>query len=327
MQWLEKRWYSDQPAPCWLKPLAALYRYLAERRKQEYLSGRRPRWSAPVPVIVVGNISVGGTGKTPVTLWLVEWLRSQGYSPGIISRGYGGKPASYPYEVMADSPADQSGDEPLMMVRRTGCPLVIDPDRPAAARELLQRHDCDLIISDDGLQHYALGRDIEIAVIDGERGLGNRHCMPAGPLREPETRLQSVDLVLQNGGEAGRFAPYCFRLQPGQLYSPDRKESVSLQQLSGAAVHAVAGIGHPQRFFNTLRQAGLEVIEHAFPDHHPFTSRDIEFGDGLPVVMTEKDAVKVSPDAGSNVWFLEVEASPDVAFADALARKLNCIAK
>ncbi|WP_027856988.1 tetraacyldisaccharide 4'-kinase [Marinobacterium jannaschii] len=327
MQWLEKRWYSDRSAPCWLLPLERLYRYLAERRKQAYLSGKKQSWKAPVPVLVVGNISVGGTGKTPLTLWLVQWLRGQGYSPGIVSRGYGASPPGYPYEVTAASPAPEAGDEPLMMVQRTGCPLVIDPDRPAAVRYLLQHHACDLIISDDGLQHYALGRDIEIAVIDGERGLGNGRCMPAGPLREPETRLHSVDLVIQNGGDPGRFAPYRFNLVPESLHAPDRSKSMPLADLAGGRIHAVAGIGHPQRFFNTLRTAGLEVIEHAFPDHHPFTMSDLAFGDRLPVVMTEKDAVKVSSGAYDNVWFLEVEALPDPAFSDALATKLNCIAK
>ena len=195
---LEQAWYRQAAWLKLLRPLSASFTYLAKRRRESFRSSDK-RWTASVPVIVVGNISVGGTGKTPIVLAIIELLKTQGYRPGVVSRGYGANPPRYPWLVEPEQSAKQAGDEPLLIAIRGQVPVVIDPDRPAAVRDLLAHFDCDVVISDDGLQHYALARDIEIAVIDGERGLGNRRCLPEGALREPPERLSEVDFILQNG--------------------------------------------------------------------------------------------------------------------------------
>ena len=308
-------WYK--PDGGWtkaLKPVSRLFALLAEKRKQRYLG--QSRWVPPVPVVVVGNITVGGTGKTPLVTALVAALQSRGYRPGIISRGFGAKSGGKPIWVTPDSDPTRVGDEPVMLARQLSVPLVVDVDRVRAAQYLLSRCDCDLIIADDGLQHYNLQRHVELLVLDGDRLLGNRLCLPAGPLREPLARMEQVDLILINTSSAtlpelcegaGVHGPgqFCFSLQPSDLISVNG----SLQPAPGAGrVHGVAGIGHPERFFNTLRGLGYDVIGHPFPDHHPFTLADITFDDDLPVLMTAKDAVKCTAFATDRHWYLPVTA-------------------
>lgn len=309
-------WY--QPDGGWttaLKPLSWLFAWLAGRRKQRYL--QRKRWSPPVPVVVVGNITVGGTGKTPLVTALVTALQGRGYRPGIISRGFGARKGGEPVWVTPGSDPARVGDEPVMLARQLNVPLVVDVDRVRAAQYLLNHCDCDLIIADDGLQHYNLQRHIELLVLDGDRLLGNRLCLPAGPLREPLARMGQVDLILINTssatptlpelGDVGAPCPehFCFSLKPSALVSV----SGTMQPAPGVGrVHGVAGIGHPERFFNTLRSLGYDVISHPFPDHHPFTPADITFDDNLPVLMTAKDAVKCTAFATDRHWYLPVTA-------------------
>ena len=322
MKSLDHYWYSHNWVSLALQPLSLLFRLLAWLRRQAYRAGLLRTRRLPVPVIVVGNITVGGTGKSPLVIWLANWLREQGHRPGIISRGYGGRSSEWPVRVDADGDPERVGDEPVMIARRTGCPVWVGPDRPASGAALLAANDCDLVISDDGLQHYALARDIEIAVIDGERGVGNGYALPAGPLREPVARLQQVDLVIANG--VSDLAEWGMSLQAGELVNladPDRR--VALETFRGQRVHGVAGIGNPGRFFSTLRAAGLSVSEHPFADHHPFAAADLEIDDGEPLIMTEKDAVKCAGFARPNHWYLEISAQPDKGFVQQLERRLG----
>jgi subfamily B ATP-binding cassette protein MsbA len=292
-------WYNDTMWVRLLMPLSFVYEQLASLRRR-WLSTHR-RFQPAVPVIVVGNINVGGTGKSPLVISLVNHLKSLGMHPGVVSRGYGGTASSYPREVCITSNSDEVGDEPIMIFNRTNCPVVVDPDRVRATRSLLENHECDVVLSDDGLQHYSLHRDIEIAVIDGERGLGNELCLPAGPLREPVSRLKEVDLVVVNGSAASidtnlsRTLPRQLvemNLVPTRLVNIVTGEVGSLDSIRGMRVHAVVGIGNPNRFFRTLEGLGCIVIPHEFPDHYRFTPNDVVFEDGLPVIMTEKDSVK-----------------------------------
>lgn len=325
MNALVDAWYQGSPWLAPLLPLAALYRKLSEKRRHQFASGARETYRAPVPVIVVGNITVGGTGKTPLVIWLAAELRRLGFRPGIISRGYGGRAPAYPYRVFADSLAEHAGDEPLMLARRTGCPLVVDPVRANAARCLLAHDDCDILISDDGLQHYALARDFEIAVLDGARGLGNGQFLPAGPLREAATRLQEVDLVVVNGAPTREIPAefHVMNLAPGPLSELQIAWGAQGARVDAGdwslahRIHAVAGIGNPERFFLGLEKLGFEVIRHGFPDHHAYSASDLQFSDGLPVVMTEKDAVKCQNLTGSGYWFLPVEADFEDPFRNA----------
>lgn len=292
-----------------LLPLSWIFARLAERRKQKYLA--KNRWQPSVPVLVVGNIAVGGTGKTPVVAALVEGLRERGWQPGIISRGFGVKNASYPLVVTAESSASDMGDEPVMLARQLQVPLVVDPDRVQAAQYLCEHFSCDIIIADDGLQHYNLFRHIELLVMDGERLLGNELCLPAGPLREPPQRMNSVDRILVNGDPR---EPVNSKVPCGSFYltaadlEPVAMDAAGLVPKAGK-VHAVAGIGNPGRFFKALEGLGFEVIPHAFADHHAFSREDINFDDVLPVLMTAKDAVKCQPFADSRHWYLPVTAS------------------
>nr|WP_297459210.1 tetraacyldisaccharide 4'-kinase [uncultured Halomonas sp.] len=313
-----------------LRPLEWLYRAVVKARRAAYSSGRKPVWRAPVPVIVVGNITLGGTGKSPLVAWLGRWLSEQGWRPGIVSRGYGGKAPRYPLGVGVDSPVTQSGDEPLMLAQQTGLPVVVDPDRPRGVRQLIAAG-CDIVISDDGLQHYALGRDIELLVIDGERGFGNARCLPAGPLREPLSRLDDVDAVIVNGQPRHSLAVPGARMQLMQL-QPVRWRRLTdgfchpAHELPFTGhVHALAGIGHPQRFFATLAALGVAFEAHPLSDHHRFSAADLDFGDDRPVVMTAKDAVKCRPFADDRCWSLDVEACPEPAFADWLRDRLDAL--
>ncbi|MEQ1438628.1 tetraacyldisaccharide 4'-kinase [Fontimonas sp. SYSU GA230001] len=305
--WLQARWYASAAPPAGLLPLSWLYGVLSARRRQRLT---RDAARLPVPVIVVGNITVGGTGKTPFVIWLVERLREWGFTPGVVSRGYGGRAPGYPFRVVADGDPAHSGDEPLLIARRCGCPVMVDPDRRAAAAALVAGGAVDVIVADDGLQHYRLARDLEICVIDGPRGLGNGALLPAGPLREPPARLHEVDLIVVNGEgwNDAALRPLRMRLGGDRVWSLAGGTERTLGSFAGQAVHAVAGIGHPPRFFAALRAAGLLVIEHAFADHHRYRATDLAFADELPVLMTEKDAVKCLRFARSGWWALAVDA-------------------
>ncbi|MGR9051581.1 MAG: tetraacyldisaccharide 4'-kinase [Gammaproteobacteria bacterium] len=312
-QWLEKIWYQDASAGYWLRPIGRLYRHVAVFRRYLYLNGWLRQRRLPVPVVIVGNITVGGTGKTPLIILLAQRLKTEGFKPGIVSRGYRGSAGDRPQAVTATSSVDRVGDEALLIQRHTGCPMAVSPKRAAAAEWLLNREACDVILSDDGLQHYALARDIEIAVVDGDRQCGNGLCLPAGPLREPPERLNEVDLVVVNGGD-GRDGRFPMALEGRIAVNLVSGAERPLREFSGGC-HAVAGIGHPGRFFRMLETTGLACINHAFPDHHPFRAEDLEF-DEQPVLMTEKDAVKCTAFARPNHWFVPVEAVVDESFID-----------
>lgn len=322
MKWLTDSWYQTHPLRWLLLPLSLLYRLVIFLRKQAYQKDILTRHKMPVPVIIVGNISIGGTGKTPFVIWLTEQLKLAGYRPGIISRGYGSKAPAYPFDVSPDSPVRQAGDEPLLISRRTQCPLVIDPDRSQAAIHLLSQHHCDVIISDDGLQHYALKRDIEITLVDGDRRFGNKLCLPAGPLREPMARLKTVDFVVYNGADVNHSHQMQLKAHEWiNLATPDKR--LPLAAFANKEVHAVAGIGHPQRFFDLLCDHKTIVHPHALDDHHAFQAEDLNFGDDLPLLMTEKDAVKCQPYAQAHHWYLPVSAHIDESLLKAIIKKLK----
>lgn len=317
--WAE-RWHDGHVLFRLLLPLGWLFRGIAGLRRLAYARGWLSAWRAPVPVIVIGNITVGGTGKTPLTLALVGRLQEAGWRPGIVSRGYGGE-ADYPARVGVDSLASVVGDEPLLLARRSGVPVVVDPLRARGVQHLLAHSDCNLIVCDDGLQHYALARDIEIVVIDGMRGLGSALPLPAGPLREPPARLASVDFCVINGDwrlpEPLPVAASTMTLVPGAWLPVT---GIGEPPAPGA-VHAVAGIGHPPRFFALLERLGYQPIPHPFPDHHAYGVGDLVFTPSLPLVMTEKDAVKCAGLAPADTWFVPVQAIlPDTFWQALLAR-------
>ena len=325
--WLTRRWYGSAPAPWFLRPLAALFGLVARLRRARLQAKARLN-RLPAPVIVVGNIAVGGTGKTPFVIWLVERLREWGWRPGVISRGYGGAARSWPQRVGADSDPALVGDEPVLIATHAACPVVVGPDRLAAGMALLNGGGVDIVISDDGLQHYRLWRDVEIAVVDASRGLGNGRLLPAGPLREPASRLGEVGLVVANG--SGWSAPagkqVTMRLRATEARALGGSETRPIASFSGTTVHAVAGIGNPARFFSMLSQHNIQLVMHPFPDHHPFTRADLDFGDALPVLMTEKDAVKCRAFAGAGRWVVPVVATfeaEDVARVQELTRTLK----
>lgn len=308
-------WSSTSVLSLALQPVAGLFRGLAALRRAAYGAGLFPVHRLAVPVLVVGNLSVGGTGKTPLVIWLVERARAQGLRPGVILRGHGGSRIG-PMAVTADSDPAEVGDEAVLIAQSTGAPVVIGQDRPAAGRHLLDAHPVELLISDDGLQHYALARDAEVVVIDAERGLGNGACLPAGPLREPPGRLATVDVVVGNGGavDGGQGS---FSLSPERLIALSPAGHPA-PPASGESVHAVAGIGHPERFFATLEALGYKVERHSFGDHHLYTQADFAFVDDKAVIMTAKDAVKCRHLGLANAWCLPVRAVPDQTCAAAL---------
>ncbi|MEB0206403.1 tetraacyldisaccharide 4'-kinase [Pseudomonas sp. CCC3.1] len=321
---LLRAWYNGHPLLAVLSPLEYLYRRVVERKRARFMAGEGEIYRPPVPLIVVGNITVGGTGKTPLILWLIEHCQRKGLRVGVVSRGYGAKPPTFPWCVTAQQSAAQAGDEPLLIVQRTGVPLVIDPDRSRAVKALLASEPLDLILSDDGLQHYRLARDLELVLIDNARGLGNGRCLPAGPLREPAERLESVDAVLYNGAASDPPTGFAFTLQPTALINLRSGERQPLDFFApGQALHAVAGIGNPQRFFTTLEALHWRPVAHAFADHAPYSAEVLSFTPSLPLVMTEKDAVKCRDFASPDWWYLAVDAVPSEAFALWLDQQLQ----
>ena len=343
--WSQRNWQA------WcLWPLSLLYQAVVRLRRWLYLQGWLTSYQVSVPVVVVGNISVGGTGKTPLVAYLANWLQSQGIKVGLVSRGYGGTAAG-PMLVTADDLPQLVGDEAAMLRHQTSCPMAIGKDRVAAATLLLQEHpQLQLVISDDGLQHYRLRRDLELAVVDCELQFGNRWCLPAGPLREPLSRLAAVDLVVEKGSASGVCHPagVCHPgLEPGSSRIPNSEgynfelkiqaiksiisgEELPLSTWRDQKIYAVAGIGNPEGYFNALRQLGLQVHQHPFPDHHPYQSNDFTFAANhpdLPVLMTTKDAVKCREFAKPNWYQVEVEVVPSRPLQIRLRELLESITK
>ncbi len=312
---LQRAWYEGHPALALLAPLEALYRHVVTAKRNRFVKGTADSYRASVPVVVVGNITVGGTGKTPFILWLIEHCRRRGLTVGVVSRGYGATPRSFPWRVSPEDDAAEAGDEPLLIAQRTGVPVFIDPDRSRAVREMLTHEPVDIILSDDGLQHYRLARDLELVLIDAVRGLGNGRCLPAGPLREPAERLDSVDAVLFNGAHEDTANGYAFSLQPSRLVELVNNHSLPLDHFPpGQQLHAVAGIGNPQRFFTTLEALHWRPIPHPFADHARYSLEQLRFSPELPLVMTEKDAVKCRAFAQPGWCYLQVRAEPSAAF-------------
>ncbi len=323
MKRIDAYWYSQNPVAWLLLPVTALYCLLVFVRCFFYRIGIFNSYKVSAPVIIVGNITVGGTGKTPLLVALCELLRSQGYKPGVVSRGYGGNFEGEHLLKDADT-ADMVGDEPCLIHARTDCPVVVGRNRVAAAQLLLEENECDVVLSDDGLQHYRLQRDIELAVIDSKRRFGNGFCLPSGPLREPVARLNRVDLVIDHCSDADCATnDDHFSLKFSDAINLKTNESISIDGFKGASVHAVAGIGDPKRFFDQLRKSGLAVDENAFPDHHVFVSDDLSFADDADVLMTEKDAVKCQGFAADNLWYIPVSAELSKSFRQKLLSKLN----
>lgn len=309
---IDKLWYTRHPMRWLLFPAAFVYEAIIGLRRYYLQRFRQQQYS--VPIIVVGNLTVGGVGKTPLVIALAQALQSRGVRVGIVSRGYGASVAVYPHEVQVDEMAALVGDEPLLLAKKTSCPVVIAPKRTQAVRYLLDKYQSQVIISDDGLQHYKMGRAIEIAVIDGVRGLGNGLCLPAGPLRERANRLDEVDFIVVNSGTWP--GGYRMDLQPGPFTQLVSGKTIQAEQLA-VPVAAVAAIGHPQRFFTTLNTLGVTYKAYPFADHHQFQSNELCFLEKM-VVMTEKDAVKCHAFATDEMYFLPVNAVVNDGFWDAL---------
>jgi tetraacyldisaccharide 4'-kinase len=328
---LQAIWYGGSRPPWPLRALSRLFGLIVRLRRASYRRGLFHSQRLAKPVIVVGNLTVGGSGKTPLVIWLAQQLRERGLRPGVVLRGYGGRAAAgrVPQLVEADSDVALVGDEALLLRLRAGTPVAVGRDRAGAAQRLLAAG-VDVIIADDGLQHLRLARDFEIAVLDAARGVGNGYLLPAGPLREPPQRLSTVDAIVINGeaggslGAAGGKRSFVMRLTGDWLRTlAGTGEGVALATLAGKRVHAIAGIGNPQRFFAQLAAAGLDVVAHAFPDHHRYRAAELEFGDDLPLLMTEKDAVKCRPFAAANRWYLPVAASFAGSDGSALLARLQ----
>lgn len=313
-----ERWWYEGAWPCYfLWPFSLLYRLIVTVKAWCYRVGLCQSRHFGVPVVVVGNITVGGTGKTPFCIALCDYLKQQGFKPGLVSRGYGGQATAWPQRVTPLSDPLQVGDEPVLLVQRTGCPMVVAPDRVAAVEQLLAENDCDVVVSDDGLQHYRMGRAYEFVLIDKLRGLGNGWCLPAGPLREPKKRLQQVDCVVENGSAemqivAGQVTALC---APDSYLMPADTET--------KRVVAVAGIGHPQRFFNTLENLGFNFSTQIFPDHHVFTEADLMQLHADIIIMTEKDAVKCRAIADQRCFVLPISASVASLVFEGMCQRLN----
>lgn len=329
----ERHWYSVTPVSFLLFPLSLVFRAAVALRRALYRFGPFKPVRMRVPVVIVGNLTVGGTGKTPLVMWLVGLLRARGMRPGIVSRGYGGRQRA-PMAVTATSAAADCGDEAVMLAQCCNVPVWVGRDRVATARALLNAApECDVILSDDGLQHYRLARDVEIVVVDGRRGAGNGLMLPAGPLREPTTRLKTVDAIVVNVSESATVglkaitpAAYAMSLAGSEFYNllnPGHRAGA--QHFRGRRVHALAGIGRPERFFHHLRRLGIDFTAHPFPDHHAFTAAEVAFADAECILMTEKDAVKCRAFANEKHWVLPVAAELDPAFGETVLGKLRTL--
>ena len=327
-RWLKKQWQVLNVWTLLLSPLSAVFWLIVKLRKLLYQFGLFSSTKLVVPVIVVGNITVGGTGKTPLVIWLVTALREQGFKPAVISRGFGVNIKTV-QEVLLVGDATDVGDEPLLIKRRANCPVFVGKNRVNVGLALLKQYpEIDVIVSDDGLQHYALKRDVEIAVVDGVRGLGNHFLLPAGPLREPVTRLQCVDTVVVNGVIGSSFVvnkTINMQLAGQTLVNIRSQKTMPVLDILGKKIHAIAGIGNPNRFFDALKKLGLRVEQTAFADHHSYVAADFANIQADYVLMTEKDAVKCRAFAKDNWWYLPVSAEVDNALIDAILNKLQKI--
>ena len=324
MHWLEHHWYRITPLHFILLPVSYVFRLLGTLRRLLYRIGLMHSEKLPVPVIVVGNITVGGSGKTPLTLWLAQQLSNEGWRPGIISRGFGGVKTDHPQSVNFSSSTDEVGDEAVLMAQRGLCPVWVGRNRPATGRALLAAHpECNILLSDDGLQHYRLQRDVEIAVVDGMRRFGNGFLLPAGPLREATSRLNKVDAIIINGDTTAN-SEYRMKLNGTifhNLLNPNiTRQPIDFKELK---LHALAGIGHPKRFFTHLNNLGLTVKTHPFPDHHRYTASDLIYKDVDALLMTEKDAVKCAEFATEKCWVLRVDAQLDSALIHKILERIT----
>lgn len=332
MKSLAHYWYQQNLLAWLLLPLSWLFCVVAVTRRKIYKSGLKKSYSAEVPVVVIGNIVVGGSGKTPLLIAICEYLKDNGLKPGVVSRGYGGT-ATGLKQVREDDPASLVGDEPLMIHQRTGVPVVIGADRVAAVSSLLAHNQCDIVLSDDGLQHYRMNRELEIAVVDTGRNFGNGFCLPAGPLREPMSRLADVDMIVYNdtGADTDNVSSdtdtCAYTLKIVDLSHLSMGEQSSLPSFAGKTVHAVAGIGNPSRFFAQLRNNGINIVEHAFPDHHVFTQDDFSGWDTDCIIMTEKDAVKCLALSLPEAWVVRVRADMSATLVSQLNSKLLPLVK
>ena len=325
-RFIHKIWYEGSRWYLLFMPLSLLFWTVSSVRRALYRNGILSKTDVGVPVIVVGNITAGGTGKTPITIWLAQQLAERGYRPGVVSRGYAGSGGKSPLRVDAASDPAVVGDEPVLIARRAACPVIIGADRGRAARMLVD-DGVDVVIADDGLQHYALHRAYEICVIDGERRLGNRRLLPAGPLRETARRLLSVDQVLVNGQCGGADTTVaeqnalCFELRATHVCRADEAEQRPLESFAGEAVHAVAAIGNPDRFFDLLRRHGIEPVEHPLRDHDTVNLQQLNAGSA--VIMTEKDVVKLEPPLPGNAWYVPVSVFIDPVKAGAWLEQMH----
>ena len=316
-------WYKKSLWLYLLYPFSLIFSYLTSLRRKKFLTNRITSFKSEVPIVVVGNLTIGGTGKTPLVKYIVTELKNKDYKPGIVSRGYGGK-FKETLQVTSETPVKHTGDE-AQILAKLDVPFYIDKNRVRAVKKLSKNHDCDVIISDDGLQHYKMGRQVEIAVIDGKRRFGNNLTFPAGPLRESSKRIDTVDFIVNNSGPTEE-GEYLMNISPTKFVHLKSGKSYSIENWPmHKQVHAVAGLGNPGRFFDLLDKLGFDIIRHPFPDHHNFLSSDIFYLDHLPIVMTEKDASKCKDFDNNKIWYLKIDADLNNKFIDNLDKKLKLI--
>ena len=316
-------WYKKSLWLYLLTPFSLLFKYLTKRRRRKYIQGKLESYKSDIPIIIVGNLTIGGTGKTPLVAYIAQELSKLGYKPGLVSRGYGGT-FRETLEVTRDTPVKQTGDE-AQILSKLNLPFYIDKNRVRAVKTLANNHDCDVIISDDGLQHYNMNRDIEIVVIDGKRRFGNNLTFPAGPLRESKSRLKSVDFVVNNSGPT-KDNEYLMNISPSKFIHLKSGKSYLIKDWPmHKQVHAVAGLGNPGRFFDLLARLGFEITRNSFPDHHNFDEEDLNFLDHLPIIMTEKDASKCRSFNNNKIWYLTIEADVSDKFIAEVDLKLKSL--